>query len=71
MRLNNKRAGSVGLSSTVANASAKVYDFGLRQTKGRDQRRIRELKHENALLRFILSETRTEIERLRNVLAAP
>lgn len=48
--------------------SAKVYDFRIRQTENRRQRRIRALEHENALLAAVLSETSNEIARLRKLL---
>jgi hypothetical protein len=49
-------------------ASAKVYDFRIRQTENRRQRRIRTLERENALLAAVLSETSNEIARLRKLL---
>jgi hypothetical protein len=49
--------------------SAKVYDFRIRQTENRRQCRIRALKHENALLAVVLSETSNEIARLRKLLS--
>jgi hypothetical protein len=56
--------------SAAPKASAKVYDFAVRRTESRRQRRIRALEHENALLTRVVSETRTEILRLREFLAA-
>jgi hypothetical protein len=52
-------------------ASAKVYDFALRQTEASRVRQIAVLERENALLSLVLSETRNEIARLRKLLAAP
>lgn len=52
-------------------ANAEVYDFRIRQTENRRQRRIRDLEHENALLAAVLSETSDEIARLRKLLTAP
>jgi hypothetical protein len=52
-------------------ASAKVYDFYLRETETRRRRRMRTLEQENALLARVLSETRDEIVRLRKVLSEP
>jgi hypothetical protein len=58
------------LQAAAPKASAKVYDFRLRQTENRRQRRIRALKHENALLEGVLSETTNEIAHLRKLLTA-
>jgi hypothetical protein len=55
----------------ASKASAKVYDFRMRQAENRRQRRIRGLEHENALLARVLSETSSEIARLRKSLTAP
>src|SRR5262245_12034798 len=58
-------------SATAApSASAKVYDFGVRQTESSRQQRIWILQQENAMLTRVLSETRTEVVRLRNLLTA-
>jgi hypothetical protein len=59
------------LQAVVPKASAKVYDFRMRKTENRRQRRIRALEHENALLTCALSETSNEIARLRELLATP
>lgn len=59
------------LEPAVPKTGVKVYDLAVRQTESRRQRRIRALEHENALLMRVLSETRTEIVRLRKFLAAP
>jgi hypothetical protein len=58
------------LQTAAPDASAKVYDFRMRQTENRRQRRIRALEHENALLAGVLSETSNEIARLRKLLTA-
>jgi hypothetical protein len=58
------------LQVAAPNASAKVYDFRMRQTENRRQRRIRALEHENALLAGVLSETANEIAHLRKLLTA-
>ncbi len=58
------------LQAVAPKASAKVYDFRMRQTENRRQRRIKALKHENALLAGVLSETSNEIVRLRKLLTA-
>jgi hypothetical protein len=58
------------LQAAAPNASAKVYDFRMRQTENRRQRRIRALEHENALLAGVLSETVNEIAHLRKLLTA-
>lgn len=67
----NKRVRLVDLGSALPKASAKVYDFGVRQTESSRSDRIRVLEHENALLMRVLSETRTDIERLRELLTTP
>ena len=59
------------LQAAAPKASAKVYDFRMRQTENRRQRCIKALKHENALLAGALSETSNEIARLRELLSAP
>jgi hypothetical protein len=66
----NKCVGLVYRESAVPEASAKVYDFAMRQTESRRHRRIKALEHENALLTRVVSETQTEIVRLREFLAA-
>ena len=55
----------------VPKAGAEVYDFRMRQAENRRQRRIRALEHENALLAGVLSETSSEVARLRKLLSAP
>jgi hypothetical protein len=59
------------IEAEAPNASAKVYDFRMRQAENRRQRRIRALEHENALLAGVLSETSNEIAQLRKLLTAP
>ncbi len=56
--------------STPLEPKANVYDLGLKQDEGSRLRRIRDLKHENALLKRIVSETQIEIARLRELLFA-
>jgi hypothetical protein len=51
-------------------ASAKVYDFGMRQKENRRHRRIKTLEQENDLLARVLFETSSEIARLRKLLTA-
>jgi hypothetical protein len=59
------------LQAAAPKGSAKVYDFRMRKTENRRQRRIRALEHENALLAGALSETSNEIAGLRKLLTAP
>lgn len=51
--------------------SASVYDLAVRRTESSDLCRIRALEHEKALLMRMVSETQTEIARLRRLLIAP
>jgi hypothetical protein len=67
----NKRVGLVKFESAVSQTTANVYDFPLRQTESHRRRRVKALEHENGLLMRVLSETRTEILRLQEFLAAP
>jgi hypothetical protein len=66
----NENVGLIYFDSLVLETSAKVYDFGVRQTESSRQRRIKALEHENEVLTRAVSETRTEIVRLRKLLAA-
>jgi hypothetical protein len=61
----------IRLGAASPQASAKIYDFGVRRTDGDRLRRVRALEHENALLARALSETRAAVVRLRTLLAAP
>ena len=54
--------------SALNKSKAKVYDLGLRQDETGRLRRIKNLKHENALLMRMVSETQAEIARLRDLL---
>lgn len=56
--------------ATPLEPNANVYDLGLKQDESSRLRRIRDLKHENALLMRIVSETQIEIARLRELLSA-
>jgi hypothetical protein len=67
----NQRVELACRKATAPKASAKVYDFHMRQTESRRHRRMRALEQENALLARVLSETRDEIVRLRKMLSAP
>jgi hypothetical protein len=67
----NQRVESACRQAAAPKAGAKVYDFHMRQTESRRHRRMRALEQENALLARVLSETRNEIVRLREVLSAP
>jgi hypothetical protein len=49
-------------------ASAKVFDFDVRQSDSRRHHRLRALEQENALLTSVVAETRIEIMRLRKLL---
>jgi hypothetical protein len=64
----NKRVELIYRDSTAPKTSAKVYDFGVRKTENIRGSRIRVLEHENALLTRVVSDTRTEILRLRKLL---
>jgi hypothetical protein len=67
----NKCVKSAYLEAAAPKATAKVYDFPMRQTEDRYQRRIRALEHENALLAGVLCEITDEVARLRKLLTAP
>ncbi|KQT03019.1 MULTISPECIES: hypothetical protein [unclassified Bradyrhizobium] len=54
--------------SALNKSKAEVYDLGLRQDESGRLRRIKNLKHENALLMRMVSETQIEIARLRDLL---
>ncbi|TCU76709.1 hypothetical protein EDE08_102247 [Bradyrhizobium sp. R2.2-H] len=54
--------------SALKKANAKVFDLGFRQDESGRLRRIKDLKHENALLIRMVSETQIEIARLRDLL---
>ena len=66
-----KRAVSAYLGCMATKASAKIYDFDVRQTESRRPRRVRDLAHENALLARALCEIQIEIARLRKQLGTP
>lgn len=66
-----KRVQSADLEAAAPKASAKVYDFRMRQAENHRQRRIMALEHENALLEVVLREVIDEIARLRKLLTAP
>jgi hypothetical protein len=58
------------LSKTGTEVTAAVYDFSERLRENCREQRIKEIEHENVLLKRVLAETQTEIVRLRKVLAA-
>lgn len=58
------------LKSAPPNASANVYDIGLKEDERIRLRRVRALKDENALLIRLVSETQMEIARLRDLLSS-
>ena len=64
----NQSVGLVYLESAKPKASAKIYEFTVRQTESRGHRRVKALERENIMLMRVLSETRTEIARLRELL---
>jgi hypothetical protein len=66
----NKSVGLKYRASTLPKTGAKIYDFSVRQTESIRHRRIRILEHENRLLTRVVSATRSEILRLRKLLAA-
>jgi hypothetical protein len=49
--------------------ATEIYDFSMRLRESRRERRVNDLKHDNALLARVVSETRIEIARLRRLLA--
>jgi hypothetical protein len=67
----NKRVRVVFRERSLPKASAKVYDFAVRQTETSRIRRIAILERENALLSRMVSEIPIELERLRELLATP
>jgi hypothetical protein len=64
-----KQARLMNLYAAPPQPSATVYDFPARLEKSRRHRRARDLSHENVLLARFLSETQSEIARLRRLLA--
>ncbi len=64
-----KQARLMGLYVAPPSASATVYDFRARLEKSGRHRRARDLHHENVLLARFLTETQSEIARLRRLLA--
>lgn len=64
----NKYVGLENLDCAVPEATAKIYDFGVRKTDTSRRDCISVLEHENKLLTRLVSETRTEILRLRKLL---
>jgi hypothetical protein len=48
---------------------ATVYDISSRLRESQRERRIKDLAHENELLARVLKETRSELVRLRQLLA--
>jgi hypothetical protein len=59
------------LSKTgTATAGTAIYDFSARLKENSREQRFKEIENENVLLARVLAETRTEIVRLRKVLAA-
>jgi hypothetical protein len=53
----------------TATAGTAIYDFSARLRENSREQWIKEIEHENELLKRVLAETRTEIVRLRKVLA--
>jgi hypothetical protein len=51
-------------------AGTPIYDFSARLRENSREQRIKEIERENVLLARVLAETRTEIVRLRRLLAA-
>jgi hypothetical protein len=64
-----KQARVVDLYVAPPKASATVHDLRAQLEKSRHRSRARELDHENALLARLVSETQSEIVRLRRLLA--
>ncbi len=64
-----KRAQLMDLYVASPQVNATVYDFHARLEKSRRYRKARDLNHENVLLARFLSETQSEIARLRRLLA--
>jgi hypothetical protein len=65
----NKHIKSV-YDSASAEVSATIYNFGTRLKTSDCLRRVKVLQYENALLTRAVSETRNELVRLRELLAA-
>lgn len=60
--------GPICVKSDRSRTSATVYDLSERQDLNGHIRRIKTLKHENALLSRMIAETRLEIVRLQKEL---
>ena len=58
------------LKSAPPRSNENVYSLGLKQDESSRLRRIKNLKHENALLMRMAEETQIEIARLRELLSA-
>jgi hypothetical protein len=56
--------------SALLKSRTNIYDLGLKQDESGRLRRIRDLKHENALLMRMVSEAQMEIARLRELLSS-
>lgn len=65
----DKRLQLTSYYATSSKASATVHDLGVKLKENRRQRRVRDLRLENARLARLVSEIQTEIVRLRSVLA--
>ena len=64
-----RRVREVCLHATSSDLDPKTYDFCSKLDDARRKRRVSDLQHENTLLLRALSETQSEIARLRKLLA--
>jgi hypothetical protein len=68
MNSNNTARSSLARMS-ASDASAMVYDFSETLKESQRRRRVKDLEKENAVLARVISETSTEVARLKKLLA--
>jgi hypothetical protein len=65
-----RRLDAIYRYATKSKQSMAIYDFSTRLEQTRRDRRVTDLKCENALLARVLRETESEVARLRELLAS-